>query len=390
MTKKIYETNQYIKECTANIINKENIDNKLYLELDQSIFFPNAGGQPSDKGTINESKILNVIIKDNKLLHQVDKIPKSNTVLCKLDWHTRLDNMQQHCGEHILSGVLLKHYNINNIGFRVGKDDVTIDIDSQNLSKEDILIIENLCNDIIYKNIPIDIKIYKDINKISDIDIRKDIIAKNYIRIVNIPNIDIVACCGSHPGTTGEVGILKIIKVDNFKTNARIHFLCGKRALNHYQKNHNIITKLFKLFSSNINTLLSTSEQFIDKNSNLQLKYKTLHNMYIDKFSDDLIRTSSNNFIIESLDYNQFINIQNIASNILQKDKYTVLLSIKESNFIVFANNKSETIDCGNTFRDKLKNYNGKGGGNKNIAFANFQNYNDLKNFFNYIKSSMF
>lgn len=286
MTEQIYLENPYLREISARIIDKKYMNNKFYLKLNRTIFFPNLkGGQPRDKGTINGLEVLDVYEEDNDIIHVIKENILSNKVQLSIDWDTRLDYMQQHSGQHLLSSIFYKLYSAETIGFYIGKTCVYIDIDIPELKNEDIEKVEDFANKVIYSNF--DIKTYiirkKDIDKVP---IREYHNMKSDIRIVEIDGMDYSPCYGTHHRSTGEIGMIKIRNWKKHKGNIRIEFVCGSRALRDYTWKNNYINKISTLLSSkDINTYEKVEKLYLEKkeleeeNKNLKeelLRYKSL------------------------------------------------------------------------------------------------------------------
>ncbi len=181
--------------------------------------------------------------------------------------------MQQHCGEHILSGVIKSRYDGINKGFRMGEDYVTIDINLPQITSEMLKVIEQDANQAIYANVPIHIHQVDTLEDASKFDVRKQIMVNEDIRIVEIQGVDCVACCGSHPKSTGDVGIIKLLKAEKYKGMTRIYFKCGQRALADYQHKHTITSKLCKKYS--VETL-----NLLERLQNEESKYIALRDRF--------------------------------------------------------------------------------------------------------------
>ena len=252
MTEKLFYKDAYLKECRSKIVRILEEDDKIKVVLDKTIFYPEGGGQPSDTGTIDGLKV-NYVYEDNGVIyHCIEGKPKNKCVTCKIDFKKRFDYMQQHSGEHLLSGVIFTLFNGNNRGFHLGEDHVTVDIDIEPMDENMINRIENLVNECIYKNRTI--KTYVVSRKESlKFPLRKQVKeGVENVRIVQALNMDCCACCGTHVLRTGEIGILKILKAEKYKKMTRIYFKCGNRALADFQKEHKIIMDLSKDFSTEI------------------------------------------------------------------------------------------------------------------------------------------
>ena len=252
MTVKLYENNSLLKSCQAVVTACTESKGKYLIELDQTVFFPERGGQLSDKGTISDAKVAHVAEKDGHILHECDKpLAVGSMVEAKLDWMVRLDRMQQHLGEHILSYAFWKLFKANNVGFHMNEDNVTIDLDKE-MTPEELLKAEHLTNEIIWDNRPVSVN-YMDS---TELEAHKNEMRKfndkltGILRIVSVEGADICTCCGTHPPFTGMVGSVKIIRSDKHKNGCRVEFLCGRRALLDADKKNNILLSVAADFSA--------------------------------------------------------------------------------------------------------------------------------------------
>lgn len=252
MTVKLYENNSLLKSCQAVVTACTESKGKYLIELDQTVFFPEGGGQLSDKGTISDAKVAHVAEKDGHILHECDKpLAVGSMVEAKLDWMVRLDRMQQHLGEHILSYAFWKLFKANNVGFHMNEDNVTIDLDKE-MTPEELLKAEHLTNEIIWDNRPVSVN-YMDS---TELEAHKNEMRKfndkltGILRIVSVEGADICTCCGTHPPFTGMVGSVKIIRSDKHKNGCRVEFLCGRRALLDADKKNNILPSVAADFSA--------------------------------------------------------------------------------------------------------------------------------------------
>lgn len=252
MTVKLYENNSLLKSCQAVVTACTESKGKYLIELDQTVFFPEGGGQLSDKGTISDAKVAHVAEKDGHILHECDKpLAVGSMVEAKLDWMVRLDRMQQHLGEHILSYAFWKLFKAHNVGFHMNEDNVTIDLDKE-MTPEELLKAEHLTNEIIWDNRPVSVN-YMDS---TELEAHKNEMRKfndkltGILRIVSVEGADICTCCGTHPPFTGMVGSVKIIRSDKHKNGCRVEFLCGRRALLDADKKNNILLSVAADFSA--------------------------------------------------------------------------------------------------------------------------------------------
>ncbi len=205
------------------------------IVLEDSCFYPQGGGQASDKGTLAGQCVLDVQEREGILYHTVAQpLEIGRTVEGEIDWNYRFDLMQQHTGEHMISGVAYKKYGLHNVGFHMGKEYTTIDFDGK-LSPEDVLYLEKKVNQGIMENRAIQIY-YPTKQELEKMEYRSKKNLETDVRIVEIPEYDICACCGIHTKTTGEIGCVKILSADAYKNGVRLKMLAGNRALEDYRK----------------------------------------------------------------------------------------------------------------------------------------------------------
>ena len=233
MTVKLFENNSLLKECTATVTACTEKEGRYLVELDQTVFFPEGGGQLSDKGKIADAVVSHVSEKDGHIYHECDKpLEVGAEVKAVLDWKVRLDRMQQHLGEHLLSYACWKLFKANNIGFHMNEDDVFIDLDKE-LTEEELLKAELYTNEIIWENRPVHISYMDSTEAVKLKEKMRKFNSKltGTLRIVSVEDADICTCCGTHPPFTGMLGSVKVIRHEKHKGGCRVEFVCGSRAL---------------------------------------------------------------------------------------------------------------------------------------------------------------
>lgn len=387
MTKRLFEENVYLKETNCRVIGKSELEGKKLVELDGTIFFPEGGGQPSDTGTIGEANVLHVFEKGERICHQVDEFPEGEDVKCILDWKKRFDHMQQHCGEHILSGVMLREYGFHNKGFHMGEDYITIDIDAGSITDEMIKNIELKCNEAIYENRNIEVITVDSVEKARDYPIRKMPDIDEDIKIVNIVDTDCVACCGTHPSKTGEVGLVKILRTQKYKGMTRIFFKCGMRAFEDFQREHDIISTLNRKYSSDLDTLIDRNDKESIKMDEMKNDLKNLRKQLSKYDAKTLMEESKGEKISKLFEDKSAEELDNIVSELADMGRYEIILSSGKDKRVVYANNTDNGNSCGKIFKEYIKDYNGKGGGKDERAQGSFADKEDLIKFHNFLKT---
>jgi len=258
-TKKLYDIDAYQVEFEAKVISCETQEcvntagdtGRIYeVILDQTLFFPEEGGQTPDKGTLDERTVFDVQIKKDVIIHYVDApLELGAVVKGKIDWQHRFFNMQQHSGEHLFSGLAYRKYGFKNVGFHLSNQIVTMDFDHA-FTSEQLAEMEWAINEAIVANVEIKTG-YPSKEELEALDYRSKIEIDGALRIVEIPGYDICACCAPHVKRTGEIGMFKIQSAQNYKGGMRISFLCGFRALEEYRKKAQIISDLSGVLTTN-------------------------------------------------------------------------------------------------------------------------------------------
>lgn len=246
-TIRLYYEDVYTKEFTATVLACREAKKGYYVILDRSAFYPEGGGQPSDTGVLNDVKVTEVHEKDGELLHYTEKALEAGTqVTGKINWERRFDLMQQHSGEHIVSGLVHEAYGYDNVGFHMGSDVITIDFNGP-LDETQMAKIERKANEKIWENSAVEIT-YPDKEELEKLPYRSKKELTGKVRIVRFPGADLCACCGTHVSHTGEIGMVKLLSVVKFRDGVRMEMICGKRVLNYLnmvnEQNHQISVKL--------------------------------------------------------------------------------------------------------------------------------------------------
>ena len=238
-TQKYYEADAYRREADAVILAAEP-DGRGggKLALDGTVFYPEGGGQPADHGTLTLPDGARLTVTDvheqgGVIWHRVDALPHTaapgTAVTGRIDWAWRFDKMQQHTGEHILSGILHQMFGAENVGFHIGSDAVRMDT-SVPISAEGLREAELAANRIVWQNVPVLIT-YPTREELARMTYRSKKEIEGQVRIVTIPGADVCACCGTHTVATGAVGQIKILAAENYKGGVRLSIVCGERAL---------------------------------------------------------------------------------------------------------------------------------------------------------------
>ena len=229
-TVRLYYENAFTQDFTAVVESCGAVKGGFAVVLDRTAFYPEGGGQPADHGTLGDARVLDVHEKDGVVTHLCDRaLPEGAEVSGRIDWARRFDHMQQHSGEHIVSGMLCSAFHCDNVGFHMGADTVTIDYNAD-ISWEQVLEIERRANRYIWENHPIHIW-YPSPEELAALPYRSKKALEGPVRLTEFPGADLCACCGTHVAASGQVGLVKFIGWQKFRDGVRLELLCGQRAL---------------------------------------------------------------------------------------------------------------------------------------------------------------
>ena len=252
MTEKLFYEDSHMVTFSATVVSCEQSGEVYEVVLDRTAFFPEGGGQYADTGRLDDAKVTDVQEKAGIIYHKTNQsLEIGKTVQGTIDWEERFSKMQQHSGEHIVSGIVHAVYGYDNVGFHMGKDAITMDFNGS-ISKEELKVIERKANEAVVKNLDIKV-LYPAKEELETVAYRSKIEIEGQVRIVEIPGYDVCACCAPHVKKTGEIGLIKLLNVQNYKGGVRISMLCGFRALQDYEQKAESV--------KNISVLLSAPEE---------------------------------------------------------------------------------------------------------------------------------
>lgn len=229
-TERLYYQDSHMQQFEAQVLSCAPGKHGFDVVLDQTAFYPEGGGQPGDTGFLSDVRVTDTHERDGVVIHFCDApLVPGSTVFGKLDWHRRFDLMQQHSGEHLVSGIVHRRFGFDNVGFHMGAEMVTIDF-SGILTPEQLAEVEQEANEAVWRNLPTQIT-HPDAEERKHLPYRSKKELTGDVRIVTFPGVDICACCGTHVQMTGEIGLVKIFSCERFHEGVRLELLCGRRAL---------------------------------------------------------------------------------------------------------------------------------------------------------------
>lgn len=249
MTEKLFYEDSHMITFSAVVEACEKVETYYEAVLNRTAFFPEGGGQTADTGVIDGKAVFDTQERDGLIYHKMkEPLEVGKTVTGTIDWKERFSKMQQHSGEHIVSGLVHAAYGYDNVGFHMGKEAITIDFNGL-LTKEQLLEIEKKANEAVVANLEIQV-LYPSREELAQISYRSKIEIEGQVRLVTIPGHDACACCAPHVKKTGEIGLVKFIGLQNYKGGVRVSMLCGTRAIADYEEKSERMKQLSGLLSA--------------------------------------------------------------------------------------------------------------------------------------------
>ena len=363
MTERLFEQNPYIQTFEAVVTACEDKKGVFHICLDRSAFFPEGGGQPGDQGWLDGVEVFDTHEKEESIWHYTkEPMEVGKKVTGQLNWPLRLSNMQNHAGEHIVSGLIHKKYGYDNVGFHMGSEAITLDINGE-LTLEQVMEIEKEANRAIEANVPIDISI-PDKETLEGMAYRSKKAIDGDVRIVEIPGYDQCACCGTHPFRTGEIRLIKILSVQNYKGGVRISMLAGNRALEDYDQKHQSVVAISRLLSAKTGEVAEAVERIQKEMGDLKFMMVQIKREWMQMKAAQMVIDKPAVCVVEnSLQGNDLREFANLLS--ARAERVLVLSGDEEQMRYVLFDQKNQAKDLG---KEIQQNFNGKGGGSPQMV----------------------
>jgi len=247
MTERLYYADSYLTRFRAKVVERLTYDGKPAVILDRTCFYPTGGGQPSDRGLIGGAAVVDVVSRegDKAIIHVLADELTTDEAACELDWARRFDHMQHHTGQHILTQAFVQTCGAGTVGFHLSADTATIDLDQMALSAAQIAAAEELANQIVFESRPVTTRIV-DPDAADGVRMRRlpDTLVTGGLRVVEVADFDLTACGGTHVRSTGEIGMIKVVRAEKRGGKLRIEFKCGGRALQDYRVKSDVLGRI--------------------------------------------------------------------------------------------------------------------------------------------------
>ena len=367
---KLYYDSAYIKEFEAQVLSCQEGKKGWEITLSATAFYPEGGGQLADTGLLGNVRVTDVHEKDGQVVHYTDgPLPVGEMVRGVIDWDRRFQHMQEHSGEHLVSGLIHQRFGYDNVGFHMGTDEVTIDFNGV-LEWGDLMAIEEKANGMIWENLEIS-AVYPEKDELDAMEYRSKKELTGAVRIVSIPGGDVCACCGTHVERTGEIGLVKFLSMIHYKGGVRISLLCGKRAVEDYERKRDQVQKISVLLSARPGEISRAVEKLKDEEAKLQEKLVAAYDKLIASEVRDIKEGDGDIFILEP-DF-EAIQLRHLVNRLLEEKKGRTVLALggaAEGSFLYVLGSRDG--DMRRLSRELNGLLNGRGGGSAQMAQGTF------------------
>ncbi len=375
LEQKLYYTDAYKQDFTTKVIKQDyDKDGNLYVILNETAFYPTGGGQPHDTGTLNGIAVLGVEEVDEEIHHFIAEQLHTEEVEGKINWERRFDHMQQHAAQHILSAAFWDYFHIPTIGFHLGKETVTIDLETENLHAETVEKAVQIANNIVFENHPILIK-WMNLEEAKTLPLRKEPTMTENIRVVMIENFDYNGCGGTHPKRTGEVGPIQVLGWERNRGGIRLTFIAGWRTLKLMGQQQQIMKDVSKQLNSSEADIPVKVAQLLTSQKETEKAMQTMNEKLLYAEANELLQQPTKihaGILISKVFTNRSMQeIAKLSAIITEQQEHAITYFVIENEDklqCILACGKTVTLDMNALLKEALPTIEGKGGGNKKSA----------------------
>lgn len=393
MTHKRYYDSAYSQDWTAIIQEIIPSENGIYVRLDETLFYPEGGGQPGDSGWIGEVRVRDTCSKNGEVLHLVEASPgePGSEVSCRLDWERRFDHMQQHSGQHLLSATVLDLLGAATLSFHMGEDYATVDVERTEWTQHELDQVEWEVNMRIMHNLPIK-SYFVSSEEAAALPLVKAPSVEGEIRIVEIEGIEYNACGGTHVSATGELGLLKLLRAEKQKGHLRLTFKTGLRALDEFVTQTKVLAALSSKLSTPKEELVERLEKWTEEDRRKQTELNALRQQLDDYIAQELLHEAvrTGGPIAKLFGDRTVKELQSLATTLTARNAQLPILLGSLTEFkLLLAHGGEAGFSCGVLFKEVLPAFGGRGGGNDRLAQAGFGAESDLAACYDILKQRL-
>lgn len=379
MTEKIYYIDAYVRNFSAKVISMSRVDDGYDVVLDRTAFFPEEGGQGSDGGHIGGCEVIHVYEKDGVVHHITKEAPRDTEVVCEIDFNERFEKMQCHTAEHILCGIIHRLYGFDNVGFHLGDDEVTFDVNGV-LDRRQLDEVEDIANNAVFANLKVE-SFFPATDELKDIEYRAKLDLVDGVRIVKIEDIDTCACCAPHVSRTGEIGAIKLLDFMKHRGGTRITMVAGRRALKDYRLRYENDKRISAALSVPQPQIADAVDAYLRQAESTATSLKQARLLLAEARARDIdIGAEENVYLLSDFSVAELIAFSNVACP--RRGRTTVALCGRDGDYKYVIS--SADTDLTKEAKNINSALNGRGGGKPHMIQGSFScSLEEIRNFFN-------
>ena len=375
MTERLYYSDAYCRQFYARVIERLTWDGQPAVVLDRTAFYPTSGGQPADQGTLGGAAVSDVVVReDGAVVHILEhSLPeREEEIAGEIDWPRRFDHMQQHTGQHVLSAAFEQMLDADTVGFHLGAEASTIDINAARLDPEAATAVEDLANQAVWEDRPIS-TCFVGPDELASLPLRRPPAVDGPVRIVDIANLDVNPCGGTHVARTGEIGMIRIPRLEYRGDETRVEFLCGRRALRDYRTRSGVVDQLATRLTVGYWELDQAVERLQDEAKQLRHDLRQMRERLLYAEASDLFETAvpreTYHVVQRVWEGREPGELRALAQELTRRFKVVALLaSVGERTHLCFACSEGVDMNMAVLLREACEQLGGKGGGQPHLA----------------------
>ena len=383
-TERLFDKDPYKREFTARVIGKRDAGENQEIVLERTLFYPTSGGQPADRGVLGGVPVVDVFEEGERIVHVTNgKVPDGERVEGSIDWDRRFDHMQQHTGQHILSQAFVLSASAKTVGFHLGSEASSIDLDVADLSAERIAQTESIANGVVFENR--DVVLHQvPFEKIASIPLRKPTQRESTVRVVEVSGFDWSGCCGTHVKRTGDVGLIKVVRWERYKGGTRVTFLCGWRALRDYQGKLETVKEVCRVMTSGESEVLETLVRWQQEKKATTKKLRFLTDALLENEAKNLMENAehrdSYTLVSTVFQDREAEEIQGLLKKLIRFENVVALIGLKkERGYLFFGRSQSLSLDMKRLVDRAGEVMGAVGGGSEVIAQASSEEVSQVE-----------
>jgi alanyl-tRNA synthetase len=375
-TERLYYTDCYLREFEARVLRVESAEAVFRVYLDRTAFYPESGGQPTDHGSVGGIPLLEAVDEGDEIAHLLERQPQTDIIKGAIDWERRFDHMQQHTGQHVLSGAFEKCGGYKTVSFHLSAEVSTIDLDSDRLARRQIEEAEELANQVVFENRPVRI-FFQPVRQLTDrLDLRKSIPQareEGDVRLVEVEDFDLSACGGTHVDRTGAIGLIAVRKYERLKGLTRVEFVCGRRALHQTRQDFLILSEAARLFSTGRESVPELIAKQAEELRDVTRAREKLVGRLAEFQALELWRgteeKAGRRVILRAFPAEDAREAKMVAHALAKQPSTVALIGVKGSPAaLFFSQSPGGGLDMGKILKETVAKFGGKGGGARDFA----------------------